>query len=68
MIFIRFFLLLLFLYLVVRMVARLLVRVLGIRWLFSSSGSRQVPPKSRESSGAVDAEFEVIESHIRDDA
>ncbi|NTV02708.1 MAG: hypothetical protein HGB04_08000 [Chlorobiaceae bacterium] len=68
MIFIRFLLLLLFVYLVVRTTAKLLFRVLGIRWLISPGGSRQAPPARTQNPGAVDAEYEVIESHIRDDA
>ena len=69
MIFIRFLLLLFFLYLVVRTVARLLSRLLGISRVFSFSRSpRQAPQVRNNSRGAVDAEYEVIESHITDDA
>jgi hypothetical protein len=67
MIFIRFILLLLFLYLVVRSALRLLFRVLGIRTVISSTGSRQPGRVSNDSPGAMDAEYEVIESHIRED-
>ena len=67
MIFIRFFLLLLFLYLVVKSAMRLLFRVLGIRTVISSAASRQSKQVSNDSPGAVDAEYEVIESHIRED-
>ncbi|NTU68726.1 MAG: hypothetical protein HGB02_07600 [Chlorobiaceae bacterium] len=68
MIFIRFFLLILIVYLVVRTAARLILRVSGIRWFISPAGRRPSPPVRQDSPGAVDAEYEVIESHIRDDA
>ncbi len=68
MIFIRFLLLLLFVYLVVRATARLLFRLLGIRELSSMAGNRRPRSKMHEPSGAVDADYEVVESHIADDA
>ena len=68
MIFIRFLLLLLFVYLVVRTTARLLFRLLGIKVLSSKAGTRRPQSKMHEPSGAVDADYEVVESHITDEA
>jgi len=67
MIIIRFLLLLLFLFLAARMVLRLVARVLRIDGLFSSAGQPQRPPVQHGSRKAEEAEYEVIESHIRDD-
>jgi hypothetical protein len=68
MIFIRILLLLLFLYLTVRAIARFFLRVTGMRSIFSASGFPRERPAGQDSRKAVEAEYEVIESHIRDDA
>jgi hypothetical protein len=67
MIIIRFLLVLFFLFLVVRMVLRLVVRLLRFNGQFSSAGQSQGPPIQQGSRKAEDAEYEVIDSHIRDD-
>ncbi len=63
----RFLLVLLFLFLAVRMLLRLVFRVFRISGVFSSSGEPQAPPIQQGSRKSEEAEYEVIDSHIRDD-
>ncbi len=68
MLLIRLLILLFFLYLVVRLVLRLVFGVFGIRRVFTSGTT--APRRSEaqhDPQKAEEAEYEVIDSHIRDD-
>lgn len=66
---VKFLLVLFVLFLAIRLAARLLARLFRIQGVFSFSGpGRERRPVSREERRVEEADYEVLESHIRDDS
>jgi|WetSurMetagenome_2_1015567.scaffolds.fasta_scaffold2003389_1 hypothetical protein len=63
---VRFLLFLVLLFLVIRFGVKLLMRLFGLQGYFTYSTSGRERPVVREERKAEEAEYEVIESHIRD--